>query len=331
MRALVAEVLDNAPLLATAFAIPQFLPQLFKLGRSGDVAGVSWSWATLTSISNAAWFVYFALSHFWTALAPSSSAALLAGALALMLARRRQARLRQAVAICAWTALLAGSFGFAGRTGLGTLLAASFVLQVIPSIWTAYRTSKPSGISRGTWLLIFAELFCWAAYGLHKADPRLIVLGCTGVTASALILARSLLSTRQDPDDSSARARARAIDILPNTYGPIHRSRLTVTQALAPDLAAYGIRVVAIVPGLIGQDGQPPESLELVAATAPLGRVGYPADIAAAVAFAASDDAAYITGTTIAVDGGLLSQQRSPQVETFPVTSFPPLPPKEEP
>jgi uncharacterized protein with PQ loop repeat len=211
MRALVAEVLDYAPLLATAFAIPQFLPQLFKLWRSGDVAGVSWSWAMLTSVSNAAWFVYFALSHFWTALAPSSSAALLAGALALMLARRRQARLRQAVAICAWTALLAGSFGFAGRTGLGTLLAASFVLQVIPSIWTAYRTSNPSGISRGTWLLIFVELFCWAAYGLHKADPRLIVLGCTGVTASALILARSLLSTRQDPDDSSARARARAM------------------------------------------------------------------------------------------------------------------------
>jgi Enoyl-(Acyl carrier protein) reductase len=78
-------------------------------------------------------------------------------------------------------------------------------------------------------------------------------------------------------------------------------------------------------------EGQPPESLELAAATAPLGRVGYPADIAAAVAFVASDDACYIIGTTIAVDGGLLSQQRSPQVETFPVSSFPPLPPKEEP
>jgi NAD(P)-dependent dehydrogenase (short-subunit alcohol dehydrogenase family) len=99
-----------------------------------------------------------------------------------------------------------------------------------------------------------------------------------------------------------------------------------LTRALALDLAPYGIRVVAIVPGLIGQDGQPPESLELAAATVPLGRVGHPDDIAAAVAFAVSDDAAYITGTTIAVDGGLLSQQRSPQVETFPVSTFP-LPP----
>ena len=104
-----------------------------------------------------------------------------------------------------------------------------------------------------------------------------------------------------------------------------------MTRALAFDLAAYGIRVVAIVPGLISQDGQPPKSLELAAATVPRGRVGYRADIAAAVAFAASDDAAYSTGTPIAVDGGLLSEQRSPQVETFPVSSFPPSPPKEEP
>jgi 3-oxoacyl-[acyl-carrier protein] reductase len=96
-----------------------------------------------------------------------------------------------------------------------------------------------------------------------------------------------------------------------------------LTRALALDLAPYGIRVVAIVPGLISQDGQSPDSLELAAATVPLSRVGRPADVAAAVAFAASDDAAYITGTTIAVDGGLLSQQRSPQVETFPVSAFP--------
>lgn len=44
------------------------------------------------------------------------------------------------------------------------------MLQVIPSIWTAYRTNNPTGISRGTWLLIFGELFCWAIYGLYKSD-----------------------------------------------------------------------------------------------------------------------------------------------------------------
>jgi hypothetical protein len=121
---------------------------------------------------------------------PSSSATLLAGALAVMLARRGQARARPAVLIGAWAALLAAAFAVAGRTGLGTLLTAAFVLQVTPSIWTAYRTARPTGISRGTWLLILGELACWTIFGVHRSDPRLMVLGFTGVTASLLMLAR---------------------------------------------------------------------------------------------------------------------------------------------
>jgi 3-oxoacyl-[acyl-carrier protein] reductase len=41
------------------------------------------------------------------------------------------------------------------------------------------------------------------------------------------------------------------------------------------------------------------------------------------VAFLASDDARYITGHTLAVDGGLLAQQRSPQVDIFPLDRYP--------
>jgi hypothetical protein len=90
----------------------------------------------------------------------------------------------------AWAALLAVAFTLAGRGGLGTLLTAAFVLQVTPSVWTAYRTARPTGISRGTWLLILGELSCWTAFGVHKSDPRLVVLGLTGVAASLLMLAR---------------------------------------------------------------------------------------------------------------------------------------------
>jgi uncharacterized protein with PQ loop repeat len=184
------DLLDYAPIAAAAFAIPQFLPQLLKVRGTDDTAGVSWSWATLTSVNNAAWFGYFALSGFWTALVPSSAATLLAGALATMLAVRGRAKARQAALIGAWVALLLAGAAVAGRTGLGTLLTAAFVLQVTPSIWTAYRTENPTGISPGTWLLVFGELSCWTIFGVHESDPRLLILGSTGVAASVLMLAR---------------------------------------------------------------------------------------------------------------------------------------------
>ena len=182
--------LDYIPVAAACFAVPEFVPQLRKLAATGDTAGISWSWAALTSVNNAAWIAYFALARYWTALIPSSSAAVLAGALTVMLSRRGQARVRPAIAISAWAALLAGAYGVAGRAGLGTLLTAAFILQVTPSIWAACRTAQPTGISAGTWLLILGELTCWLTFGLYKSDPRLITLGACGIVSSALILAR---------------------------------------------------------------------------------------------------------------------------------------------
>jgi len=55
----------------------------------------------------------------------------------------------------------------------------------------------------------------------------------------------------------------------------------------------------------------------------PMGRLGDPEDIAGPTVFLATDDARYITGACLTVDGGVLVQQRSPQVETFPVGRFP--------
>ena len=57
-------------------------------------------------------------------------------------------------------------------------------------MWTVYRSSDTSGVSRGTWLLILGELLCWGVFGIREGDPRLIVLGATGVVASLLVLAR---------------------------------------------------------------------------------------------------------------------------------------------
>lgn len=98
-----------------------------------------------------------------------------------------------------------------------------------------------------------------------------------------------------------------------------------LTRALALELAPYNIRVNSLVPGLIVTR---PDHAEPVAdarrnSTVPLGRGGTPADLAGPAAFLASDDAAYMTGSTLVVDGGVLVQQRSPQVEVFPVENYP--------
>ena len=81
-------------------------------------------------------------------------------------------------------------------------------------------------------------------------------------------------------------------------------------QLSAQGLASRGDRVVLEEFEAAGE-----EAKRRRAQTVPLGRVGYPEDIAGAVAFLASEDASYITGQIIYVDGGILAQLRSPQVD----------------
>ena len=97
--------------------------------------------------------------------------------------------------IGAWAVLLAAA-DVAGGRGLGALLTVAFLLQVTPSVWTAYRTVLPTGIASGTWLLILGELTCWMIFGLHTTDPRLITLGASGIIVSVLMLARIHRTTR---------------------------------------------------------------------------------------------------------------------------------------
>ncbi len=98
-----------------------------------------------------------------------------------------------------------------------------------------------------------------------------------------------------------------------------------LTRAMALDLAPYGIRVNALIPGSIDTQGMSSEIKRERGNTVPLGRVGEPDELAGPALFLASDDASYITGHLIAVDGGLLSQQRPPQVDIFPLSRFPKL------
>jgi NAD(P)-dependent dehydrogenase (short-subunit alcohol dehydrogenase family) len=98
-----------------------------------------------------------------------------------------------------------------------------------------------------------------------------------------------------------------------------------MTRALALDLGPYGVRVNALVPGSIDSQGMSAEVRSARGENIPLGRVGEPAELAGPTVFLASDDATYITGHTLVVDGGMLVQQRSATVDIFPLSRFPKL------
>jgi len=87
------------------------------------------------------------------------------------------------------------------------------------------------------------------------------------------------------------------------------------TKAAAVELGKYGITVNCVAPGAIEIERTKHEAGDYAATWAkltPLGRVGQPVDVARAVAFLASDAAAFITGQTLWVDGGLFSKPSWP-------------------
>jgi len=82
-----------------------------------------------------------------------------------------------------------------------------------------------------------------------------------------------------------------------------------MTRTWARELAKFKIRVNAVAPGFIATEilkAMPPKVLEGMIAKTPLGRMGEPADIANAYVWLASDLAAFVTGTVVSVDGGIV-------------------------
>jgi 3-oxoacyl-[acyl-carrier protein] reductase len=80
------------------------------------------------------------------------------------------------------------------------------------------------------------------------------------------------------------------------------------TKALARELGNRGVRVNAVAPGYITTeltDVLSEEMRQLILSNTPLGCLGRPEDVASAVRFLCSDDAAFVTGEVLLVDGGL--------------------------
>ncbi len=93
-----------------------------------------------------------------------------------------------------------------------------------------------------------------------------------------------------------------------SVYGATKGAVNTMTATMAKELAPYGIRVNAVAPGFIETemlDALPPEKKEEYLNAIPMHRLGSVEDVAGVVSMLASDDAAYITGQVITVDGGI--------------------------
>jgi NAD(P)-dependent dehydrogenase (short-subunit alcohol dehydrogenase family) len=87
-------------------------------------------------------------------------------------------------------------------------------------------------------------------------------------------------------------------------YGSSKWALRGLTQVAAAELAASGIRVNAVLPGPVETPMLDPDTQSRLAARAVLGRIGKPVEIADAVAFLVSEQASFITGSELVVDGG---------------------------
>lgn len=100
------------------------------------------------------------------------------------------------------------------------------------------------------------------------------------------------------------------------TYGPAKFVATGIAKHLAVEWADRGIRVNAVAPGTINTErvrrlpDEPggPEYLKAIKKAHPMGRIGDPGEVAKAILFLASDDASFITGAILPVDGGYLAQ-----------------------
>ena len=139
---------------------------------------------------------------------------------------------------------------------------------------------------------------------------RVVRVNLTGTFVCARAVAAHMKNAGRGAIVNTASGRALAGAANGAHYSATKGGVIALTKSLALDWAGYGIRVNCIIPG-ITDTAQPrvemgDNELYAMGARIPLGRIGQPQDIAAAVAFLLSDDAGYMTGQSIAVNGGAI-------------------------
>jgi NAD(P)-dependent dehydrogenase (short-subunit alcohol dehydrogenase family) len=167
-------------------------------------------------------------------------------------------------------------------------------------------SGKPDGLVNNAGIFPRAR-----ALDMNLAEwDQVLRVNLTGTFVTARAVAARMKDLGRGSIVNTASGRALAGAANGAHYSATKGGIIALTKSLALDWAAYGIRVNCIIPGLT-DTAQPRVEMgenELYAAGAriPMGRIGQPEDIAAVVAFLLSDDAGYMTGQSIAANGGAI-------------------------
>ncbi len=122
-------------------------------------------------------------------------------------------------------------------------------------------------------------------------------------------LLKGMLKTRWGRVISIASASGVGGQIGQTHYSAAKGGLIAFTKALAREVASYGVTANAVAPGFIDTEmlsSVPPQKLQQYLAEVPLKRIGRPEEVAALVAYLASEEAGYMTGQVLRLDGGLI-------------------------
>jgi len=138
---------------------------------------------------------------------------------------------------------------------------------------------------------------------------RIIDVNLTGVFNVAQIVARQMVKQRNGSIINMASKNGVVAEVKYGHYNATKAGVILLTQTMAIELAPQNIRVNAVAPGYIltpmAQEIDSPAFMDFYKERLiPLNRLGTPDDVAGAFAFLASDDASFITGHTLVIDGG---------------------------
>jgi NAD(P)-dependent dehydrogenase (short-subunit alcohol dehydrogenase family) len=194
-----------------------------------------------------------------------------------------------------------GALSRAWRVDVGAADEIEAAVTAVEREW-----GRPSGLVNNAGIFPRAR-----ALDLELSEwEHVLRVNLTGTFLCARAVARAMRDAGRGVIVNMASGRALAGAANGAHYSASKGGIIALTKSLALDWAPYGIRVNCVIPG-VTDTAQPrgemsEDQLYALGARMPLGRIGQPQDIAAVVAFLLGDDSAYMTGQSVAVNGGAI-------------------------